>query len=51
MKFHEVGWTLLEVLHEENLGIMEFHEVGRTLLEVLNEKTLGIEVLRILLEV
>ena len=27
-EFHTVGWTLLGVLHEEFLGIMEFHEVG-----------------------
>ena len=55
MEFHEVGRTLLEVLHEETLGIVEFHEVGRTFLEVLHEETLGIvlfhEVGRNLLEV
>ena len=37
MEFHEVGRTLLEVLHEETLGIVEFHEVGRNFLEVLHE--------------
>ena len=28
---------MLEVLHEETLGIVEFHEVGRNFLEVLHE--------------
>ena len=36
--------SLLEVLHEQTLGIVEFHEVGRTLLEVLHEEALGIVV-------
>ena len=33
---------MLEVLHEENLGVVEFHDVGRTVLEVLHKETLGI---------
>ena len=48
-------FALLEVLHEETLGIAEFHEVGSTLLEVLHKETLGIvefhEVGKTLLEV
>ena len=32
MDIHEVSGILLEVLHEEILGIVEFHEVGTTLL-------------------
>ena len=55
MESYKVGKTLLNVLHEETLGIVEFHEVGRTLLEVLHEETLGIvefhEVGRTFLEV
>ena len=27
VEFHEVGRTLVEVLHEETLGIANFHEV------------------------
>ena len=42
MEFHEVSGTLLEVLHEETLGIVEFHAVDRTLVEVLHEEILGI---------
>ena len=37
MEFHEVGRTLLEVLHEETLGIVEFPEVGENFLEVLHK--------------
>ena len=37
MEFHEVGRTLLEVLHEETLGIVEFLEVGENFLEVLHK--------------
>ena len=37
MEFREVGKTLLKVLHEEILGIVEFHEVGRNFLEVLHK--------------
>ena len=33
----DIDRTLLEVLHEENLGTVEFHEVGKTLLAVLHE--------------
>ena len=36
MEFHEVGRTLLEVLHEETLGIVDFHE-GENFLEVLHK--------------
>ena len=36
-EFHEVGRTLVHVLQEETLGIVEFHEVGKNLLEVLHE--------------
>ena len=36
MEFHEVGRTLLEVLHEETLGIVDFQE-GENFLEVLHK--------------
>ena len=36
VEFHEVGRTLLEVLHEETLGIVEFHDVGKNFLDVLH---------------
>ena len=38
VEFHEVGRTLLELLHEKTLGIADFHKVGNNLHEVLHEE-------------